>query len=68
MSNIDVFIRTEDGNRLVLASLNNAQEVREMHDLLCEVGVAVGGESSRSIEIQAVIDDDDVGFEFIVMF
>ncbi len=67
MSNIDIFIRLQGGERQSLASLENASEVRGMWDLLREVGVYDGGTLARDIGLQAFIDELETGFEFIVM-
>jgi hypothetical protein len=67
MSNIDVFIRTADGERKPFASLNSAQQVIEMHELLLRTGVYCEESGLvKKIELQAVLDDD-AGFELIVM-
>ncbi len=68
MSNIDIYIRSTCGERVSFASLDSAQEVRDMHDLLKEVGVFVENNGDTYIiELQAFVDEEsgNSGFEFI---
>lgn len=67
MSNIDIFIRTTTGTRRPFASLNSATEIREMRDLLVEIGVYTAEAGLvNEVDMQAVIDELGVGIEYIV--
>ena len=65
MGKINIFIRTDSGPRVAFCSVSSTQEVRDLWSLLRSVGVFAENEYTTNIALQAIIDGQEAGFEFI---